>query len=111
MHEELRRVRTWVGATKQLRLQVRNADGTAADLSGYASATVSANNGATAKIASATVTIESAGSTGYVNFTPDSADIDEAGDYLAQIRFVDGSGNVDYTDKFVIEVATPIYNV
>lgn len=108
MSDDLRRVRTWAGATRQIRLQIRNSDGTAKDLSAFDSATVSADLGGTAKITAETVTIEG-GTSGWVNFTPAAGEIDVAGDYRAQIRFVDGT-DVDYTDQFIIEVGDPIYN-
>lgn len=105
---ELPRLQTWVGTTRELALQITDRDGVVQDLTGFDSATFSANLGDEAKISSLAVTID-AGTEGWVRFTPDPADLDTAGDYMGQVRLVDGS-NVAYTDPVVLEVGTPIHN-
>lgn len=108
--EHLARLRTVVGADRELQAAITDDDGVIRDLTGYSSATVSARLGSTYKISAANVTIEDGGSTGYVSFTPDSGDIDVSGDYRAMIRFVTALGAIDYSDEFIIEVSQPIYD-
>ena len=110
---ELERVTTYVGADgRQIRLQVKDEDGNAYDLSGFSSCTVSARLGsgssATWKIQAKSVTIE-AGTDGWVHFTPSASEIDTEGEYLAQFRFVDAGSLVDYTDPFIIDVVSAIH--
>lgn len=111
MNEDLRRIKTYVGASgKRLRFQLRDkSTGEPLDLSsGYSSFTISAReSGASSrKIDAATLTVES-GTDGWVYFFPAPAGIDTAGDLRAQIQFVNSYG-LDMTDKFIIEVEEPI---
>lgn len=108
-NEELRRIKTFVGATgRKLRFQMRDpSTGAAYDLTGFSAATISARvfGETDYKIQAAVLTIE-AGTAGWVYFFPTTAHIDTAGELVAQI-FLDSGADEDYSDKLIIEIEAP----
>ena len=111
-NEDLRRVKTYVGASgKLLRFQMRDPDtGAVVDISsGYSNATISArfSGESTYKIQAEALTIE-VGTQGWVSFYPSPGGIDTEGDLRAQIRIINPVG-IDFTDKFIIEVDNPYH--
>lgn len=107
--EELRRVKTFVGAVgRKIRLQMRDpSTGAAYDLTGFSSATISGRfHGAEVyKIQAAAMTIE-VGTDGWAYFFPTSTAIDTAGELRSQVRLDSGS-DIDFSNKFIIEVEDP----
>lgn len=104
---ELRRIRTVVGATgRKLRFQIRRPDtGAAFDLTSYAGATITARvpGAAVNKIDGVTLTIE-AGTDGWAYFYPAAGHVDTAADLYARITLDPNTGTLDYSERFVIEV-------
>ena len=98
------RIRTYVGADgRQIRIQAKDEDGDAYDLSGFSSATLSMRKDGTYKISRLACVIE-AGTDGYLHFTPTAAQLDTKGVHDAQIRLVSGVDAVDFLEPFQIEV-------
>ena len=106
MNEEIRRVVTFVGATgRVLRFQMRDDTGVVVDVSGYDSAAISGKLGTTEKIKNAVCDIE-ADVNGWVEYTPAAGEIDTTGDIRCNLKLV-AATLPDYTEEFIIEVATP----
>jgi len=106
--EERRRIKTFVGATaRKLRFQLRDPDtGAIVDATPVTAAYVSAQNGDTFQISSAVLTIE-VGTDGWMYFYPTAPEVAAAGDLVANIR-LEYTGDLDYGDTMIIEVATPV---
>lgn len=96
-------VETYVGADGRiLYFLAKQADGTAFDLTGY-TVTITAKNGSTTKIDDEECTVTN-DAEGAFTYTPEAEEIDEAGDYDAQVKLVDGSSLVNYLEQFIIQV-------
>lgn len=100
-------VKTYVGAdARVLYFLAKQADGTAFDLTGY-DVTIKAVLGATTKIDDSACTLADDPTTGGFNYTPTAAEIDEAGQYDAQVKLSLTAGEVttvNYLDQFILEV-------
>lgn len=100
-------VQTYVGAdARVLYFLAKQADGTAFDLTGYV-VTLKAVLGATTKIDSETCTLADDETTGGFNYTPTALEIDEPGQYAAQVKLsltVGEVTTVNYLEEFIIEV-------
>jgi len=96
-------VDTYVGADgRTIYFLAKQSDALAFDLTGF-TVTITAKNGSALKIddEECTVTNETEGAFIY---TPTAAEIDEAGDYTAQVKLVDGSSLVNYLEPFILRV-------
>lgn len=99
-------VKTYVGADDRvLYFLAKQGDGTAFNLTGYV-VTMKAVLGSTTKIDSETCTVTNA-ALGAFTYTPAAAEIDEAGQYDAQVKLsltVGQTTTVNYLDQFILEV-------
>ena len=103
-------IKTYVGATaRTLTFYAKEDDGTAKDLSGFATASISADLGGTAKLSEVAVTISDAAA-GVLTFVDADGDLDTAGEYDAQIRLETASAAVDYLEPMTMLVRDPVYN-
>jgi hypothetical protein len=106
---EIRRIKTWVGATaRKLRFQVRNPETLLPiDLGDVENAYLSASidERATYKFANVVMRIE-VGTDGWCYFYPTAAQVDTAGDYYGNIK-LEYTDTLDYSKEFIIEVGTP----
>lgn len=101
--EETPVIVTYVGADgRMLEFAAVTSTGVAYDLTGL-TLTLTAKNGATTMINAQSCTVSSAAG-GLFNYTPTAAQIATAGEYSAQVKLVNGSGKVDYLERFVISV-------
>jgi len=105
MAEELRRVKTFVGATgRVLKFQLRDSTGEAIDLTDYTAAVISGANGETEQIQRETCDIQT-GTDGWLHYTPSATAVGTTGDVRCNIKLTKAS-TTDYTSEFIIEVAT-----
>lgn len=100
-------LQTYVGADgRTLYFLAKQADGTAFDLTGYV-VTITAKLGATTKIDNETCVLADDETTGGFNYTPAAAEIDEPGQYDAQVKLsltVGETTTVNYLEQFILEV-------
>lgn len=107
MRESKQTIVTYVGANgRTLEFTAKDSDGTAYDLTGI-DVSISAKLGATVKIDDSDCTVVSVAA-GTFTYTPTAAEIDEEGEYDAQVRMENQSGAVDYMEIFIIDVRNPI---
>lgn len=108
-NEELRRIKTYVGATgRKLRFQMRDlSTGAAYDMSGASGVTISARKvgSVTYKIQAATMTVE-AGTSGWVYFYPTAGECDTKGEYRGMVRWT-GANGTEFSDRVIIEIEEP----
>lgn len=99
-------VKTYVGADDRvLYFLAKQGDGTAFNLTDY-TVTMKAVLGATTKINASACTVTNA-ALGAFTYTPTAAEIDEAGQYEAQVKLsltVGEVTTVNYLDQFILEV-------
>ena len=84
----------------------KDVDGNAYDLTNL-TVTLTAERDGSEKIDGQAVNVTDAAN-GLFDYTPAAAEIDTEGEYVAQVKLVDGSQNVDYLEPFVISVRKPI---
>jgi hypothetical protein len=107
MRESRQEAVTYVGADgRTLEFTAKDSGGNAYDLTDL-DISISAKLGATVKIDNSDCTVVLAAS-GTFTYTPTSAEIDESGEYDAQVRLENQSGEVDYLERFIIDVRNPI---
>ena len=100
-------VTTYVGADgRTLSFKATDYLGADYDLTGL-TLTITANYSNATKIDDAACTVTGA-ATGEFEYTPTAAEIDEAGQYDAQIKIEDGGGLFDWFEPIIIDVRAPI---
>lgn len=98
---------TYVGTDAKSLLFTATEDGTAIDLTS-ATLTLSASYKGAEKIVEGTIVKDDADD-GLISYVLGAADVDEAGDYIAQIRITDG-GATYYLEPFILRVEPATHN-
>lgn len=99
----------YVGATaRKIRVQIRDDDGNAVDLSST-TCKLSATLAGAYKIEAVDMTVEG-GTDGWCYYMPDAAEVDDEGMYLCQVQTT-AAGLIDYPEPFVLDVDDPIHYV
>jgi len=98
---------TYVGADgRKLEFTAKDAAGDAYDLTDL-TLTITAEYGGNKKIDGESCNVTTAAS-GLFDYTPAAGEVDEVGQYTAQVKIVNGASKVDFLEKFYIDVRDPI---